>query len=181
MLSTRRHCHSYTPETHSFSIHLSVLRNLIVTVLKGVMKFLALQLGSGFVMLRMGDWIGYDPWFCMLGVVAFRSWVTKRRLSTHGELSGVRFSCRSLSNITPLGFPALEKLTLDFSDWELTAAELDSLSVSVLMKDCEEVISKDPWCSWVEKTFFLYSCEYMQILISASYNRPSRNSTSLVA
>ena len=50
----------------------------------------------------------------------------------------------SKSYITPLGFPALGKLTLDFSDWELTAAELDSLSVSVLMKDCEEVISKDP-------------------------------------
>ena len=48
----------------------------------------------------------------------------------------------SKSYITPWGLPALEKSTLDFSDW--TAAEGDSLSVSVLMKDCEEVISKDP-------------------------------------
>ena len=50
----------------------------------------------------------------------------------------------SKSSITPLGFPGLEKLTLDFSDWGLTAAEGDSLSVSVLVKDCEEVIPKDP-------------------------------------
>ena len=50
----------------------------------------------------------------------------------------------SKSSITPLGFPALEKLTLDFSDWGLTAAEWDSLSVSVLVKDCEEAIPKDP-------------------------------------
>lgn len=86
----------------------------------------------------------------------------------------------SKSSITPLGFPALERWTLDFSDWELTAAKGDSLSVSVLVKDCEEVIPKD--LEWRKHFFLLFSShEYIQMLISASYNRSSRNSTSLVA
>ena len=42
------------------------------------------------------------------------------------------------------GLPGSGEMDIGLSDWELTAAEGDSLSVSVLVKDCEEVIPKDP-------------------------------------